>query len=219
MTWLGGARVWLEHLVFPPVCAGCGRKSLPDRFLCGVCRDQALANPSKAQTPSGLDAIACGPLLGDAARSLVHGLKYQGLWGAALDLVELAQDSVPPDFCPPGAVLVPVPVHPHRHRERGYNQSAKLAKHWSQILATPVADDMLVRVVDTVTQTRLDANKRRSNLEHVFRVGSGFQADRPIVLVDDVLTTGATLSACAATLLQSGCPSVRAICVAWAGEA
>jgi ComF family protein len=210
---------WIGHLILPPVCAGCGRAALAGRCLCEGCRSRATEKTSRPETPPGLDAVVCGPLLDDATRSLVHGLKYHGLRNAARDLVELARASLPADFCLPDSVLVPVPVHPHRRRERGYNQSAELARHWSRILAIPVVEDALVRVVDTPTQTRLDAEQRRSNLERTFRVGASFRPDRPIVLVDDVLTTGATLSACAAALLLGGTPSVRALCAAWAGEA
>ena len=167
----------------------------------------------------GLEAVACGPLVGNATRSLVHGLKYQGHRRAAADLVMVARTAVQDDFCPQGAILVPVPLHPHRKRERGYNQSALLAAHWGRILTREVREDVLLRVVDTQTQTRLDAEQRRRNLEGGFRVGKGFRKDRHVVLVDDVLTTGATLSSCAAALLAAGAPSVRAICVLWAGEA
>ncbi len=166
-----------------------------------------------------MEAIACGPRLDGCVRSLVHGLKYHGHRRAARDLAEMAAPAVRDGFCLPGAVLVPVPVHPHRRRERGYNQSEELARHWSRILSAPVEPHALRRVVDTATQTRLDAVRRRENLDGVFRVGKGFRSDRPVVLVDDVLTTGATLSSCAATLLSAGCPSVRALCAAWAGEA
>lgn len=210
---------WFGHLVFPPACEACGRRALEGRHLCGACWRRASEGASAPLIPRGLDAVACGPLLDDAVRCLVHGLKYHGFRRAARDLVDLARPAVPDDFCLPGSVLVPVPIHPHRFRERGYNQSVELAVHWGRILSVPVAEDALVRVVDTSTQTRLGAEQRRANLEQAFAAGPGFRADRPIVLVDDVLTTGATLSACAAALLRGGSPSVRALCAAWAGEA
>lgn len=219
MKWGADAGAWLASFVFPPVCAGCGRKADRGSDLCGRCFAAASETRSNPTAPPGIDAVACGPLVGAATRALVHGLKYEGHRRAASDLVRLAAPSIPDDFCPVGSVLVPVPVHPHRRRERGYNQSALLARHWSRILPREVREDFLVRRTDTRTQTKLDADKRRDNLAGAFQVGKGFRKEVPVVLVDDVLTTGSTLSACASALLAAGCPEVRAICVLWAGEA
>jgi len=213
------AKGWLASFVFPPVCVGCGRTALRRSEICGGCSAIATGSLSNPAAPPGIDAIVCGPVVGNVTRALVHGLKYEGHRRAASDLVRLAAPSVPDGFCPVGCVLVPVPVHPHRRRERGYNQSALLASHWSRILSREVREDFLVRKADTRTQTKLDADKRRDNLAGAFSVGKGFRKDVPVVLVDDVLTTGSTLSACAAALLAAGCPEVRAICVLWAGEA
>lgn len=216
---LAATQDWLASFVFPPVCVGCGRNAFRGSELCGHCFAAASGTPSNVAAPPGIDFIACGPVVGDATRALVHGLKYEGHRRAASDLVRLAAPSVPDDFCPSDCVLVPVPVHPHRRRERGYNQSALLASHWSRILSREVREDFLIRRADTRTQTKLDADKRRDNLAGAFSVGKGFRKHVPVVLVDDVLTTGSTLSACAAALLAAGCPEVRAICVLWAGEA
>lgn len=210
---------WIASFVFPPVCAGCGETAEPGSELCEPCFREASRTESKPVAPPGVEAVACGPLIGDATRRLVHGLKYQGHRRAAKDLVRLAAAAIPAGFCPDGAVLVPVPLHPHRRRERGYNQSALLAVRLSDLLGRPVREDFLVRKVDTRTQTRLDAGERGKNLASAFAVGKGFEPGTPVVLVDDVLTTGSTLSACAATLLGAGCPEVRAVCALWAGEA
>jgi len=214
-----GVFAWLGSFVFPPVCVGCGRTAAKGRELCGRCREAAIGDVSRPEVPAGLEAIACGPLVGNATRELVHGLKYQGHRRAVSDLVDIARAAVPDGFCPADAVLVPVPLHPHRERERGYNQSELLAREWGRILSRSVGTDFLVRAVDTRTQTKLDAEQRRANLQDAFRTGKGFRPGVPVVLIDDVLTTGSTLSTCAATLLAAGAPSVRAICVLWAGEA
>jgi ComF family protein len=150
---------------------------------------------------------------------LVHGLKYGALRRAAPELVSLAAGSVDADFLLPGSVLVPVPLHSSRLRERGYNQSRLSAISWSKGLGVPVADRWLERVRPTGTQTKLGSGDRRRNLTHAFAVGRAFKPGVPLVLVDDVLTTGATLSACAAALLAAGAPSVRGLCLAWAGDA
>jgi ComF family protein len=163
--------------------------------------------------------MACGPVISSPLRALVHGLKYSGFRAAATELVEIASGAVPEGFLPAGAVLVPVPLHSARRRERGYNQSELAARSWTRSLAHPVGTDWLVRTRDTGTQTALDAGGRRANLAGAFRTGRSFRPGIPVVLVDDVLTTGATLSTCAAALLVAGCPEVRGLCLAWAGEA
>lgn len=214
-----GIAGWLASFVFPPVCVGCGRMAEDGAQLCRICFQESSERDSVPEVPHGLEAIACGPLVGGATRRLVHGLKYDGHRRAARDLVRIAKPFVPAGFCPEGSVLVPVPLHPHRRRERGYNQSALLAERWSSELGREVKENFLARRVDTSTQTRLGASERRANLTGAFAVGKEFSKGVPVVLVDDVLTTGATLSACAAALLAAGSPEVRAICVLWAGEA
>ncbi len=210
---------WLGSFLFPPVCVGCGRMAAKDRCLCLGCKASAAKTPSHPVVPMGLEMVACGPLVTDATRALVHGLKYKGHRRAAFDLVEIAKPLVDAKICSDTSVLVPVPLHPHRKRERGYNQSLLLAREWGQILSNEVCESFLDRAIDTSTQTRLGANQRRKNLEGAFRAGKGFRKGVPIVLVDDVLTTGATLSSCAAALLSAGALSVSAICAVWAGEA
>ena len=210
---------WLGGFLLPPACPRCGALSDSGRLLCAHCRSQALATPSRAEPPAGLERIACGPELSPPVRVLVHGLKYGSLRRAAPELVSLAVDSVPADFCLPGSVLIPVPLHSSRLRERGYNQSRLSALSWSTVLGIPVADHWLERVRSTGTQTKLGSQGRRQNLAQAFAAGRAFKPGTPVVLVDDVLTTGATLTACAAVLLAAGAPSVRGLCLAWAGDA
>lgn len=210
---------WSMGFLLPPVCPRCQALSAAGGTLCGTCRDEALAATSRARPPLGVEAVACGPELVPPVRVLVHGLKYGSLRYAADELVSLAASAVPDGFCHPGSVLVPVPLHPARLRERGYNQSALSAKAWARRLGVPVAERWLERRRSTGTQTRLGSADRRRNLSQAFSVGTDFKAGVPVVLVDDVLTTGATLSACAAVLLASGVPSVRGLCLAWAGDA
>ena len=133
--------------------------------------------------------------------------------------MSLAAEAAGEGFCLPGSVLLPVPLHKTRLRERGYNQSRLAAVAWSRILGLPVADRWLERVRSTGTQTSLGTLDRRRNLSRAFAAGPAFRPDVPVVLVDDVLTTGATLSSCAAVLLAAGAPSVRGLCLAWAGDA
>lgn len=215
----GAVASWFGGFLLPPACPRCGSLSDPGRLLCVRCRREALDVPSRAEPPAGLEGVVCGPELSPPLRVLVHGLKYGSIRRAAAELVSLAAGSVPAGFCLPGSVLVPVPLHRSRLRERGYNQSRLSALSWSKLLGVPVADRWLERVRPTGTQTKLGSGDRRRNLTQAFATGKAFRSDVPVVLVDDVLTTGATLSACAAVLLAAGAPSVRGLCLAWAGDA
>jgi ComF family protein len=104
------------------------------------------------------------------------------------------------------AAIVAVPLAKSRLRERGYNQSAELARPVAEAWKIPLRDDLLVRARATETQTRLTPGERRRNVSGAFRVTAGRATLRGmhIVLVDDVVTTAATLNACAAALYDGG---------------
>jgi ComF family protein len=113
------------------------------------------------------------------------------------------------------AVLVPVPLHPRRLRERGFNQSELLAHALGRRSGLVVAPDALVRRKETPPQTGLTASARRSNVSGAFAVRRRSQvAGRVVVLVDDVVTTGATARACAAALRAAGTTEVRLVTAA-----
>lgn len=117
----------------------------------------------------------------------------------------------------PGTLLVPVPLHPRRRRRRGYNQSELLARELARRLPTierTTAPGRLRRVRDTPSQVGLDRFQRRANVAGAFRWEGPSLAGRPVLLVDDVATTGATLQACAAALEAGGAGLVTAVTVA-----
>jgi len=156
--------------------------------------------------------------LDPATRRLVHGLKYQGHHRHAPWLVT----AVAPESSQlglKGDLLVPVPVHATRRRDRGYNQAELLAQAWSSRLGLPCEFKGLKRVKATITQTKLDADARNRNLNEALKADPRAFAGRKVILVDDVLTTGATLTACAAALLHAGADTVEGLVCLWAGEA
>ncbi len=201
------ASCWSKlSLIAPPYCERLGIPFAYDPGP-GVLSMQAIADPPayhRARAAVRYDEIA---------RALVHSLKY----GDRLDLAptagrwmaragrELLQDA---------DALVPVPLHWRRLWARRFNQSAMLAKAISEVSGVPVADNALKRVKVTAQQVGLSQAERASNVQGAFRVppeGRGEVKGRNLVLIDDVLTSGATADACARALLRAGARRVDVV--------
>ena len=209
-------------LAFPATCAGCDREGEP---ICARCRpalDARLSLPPgvpiglPAEIPPGLlQAEWCAPFAG-VVRAALHQLKYAGERRLARPLGE----ALARRWAAVGAggdVLVPVPVHRARAAQRGYDQAVLLAEAAANALGLPVTT-VLERRRETVAQYHLDRSDRAANVAGAFSIGSPAAAagvhGRWVVLVDDVMTTGATLSACATALADAGALGVSAITVA-----
>ncbi len=151
-----------------------------------------------------------------AALTLVHTLKYDGIAPLAVPLGHAIAAALPPGWRQEALAVVPVPLHRGRERERGFNQAAALARVVGDVLALPVDAGILRRTRRTGTQTQRRARDRRAHgVESAFAVRSPEQAvPRCVLLIDDVLTTGATFHACAAVLQAGGAESV--LCAAFA---
>ncbi|HSV77446.1 MAG TPA: hypothetical protein VLH37_10485 [Bacteroidales bacterium] len=146
---------------------------------------------------------------GGKVQQLIHNFKYRGAkevgWflGSLLGS-ELKSSTIYKDM----DVIVPVPLHPFKFKQRGFNQSAEFGKGLSECLGIPQNTTGLLRVTPTGTQTRKTRFKRWENVESVFHVPDPLVfANKNILLVDDVVTTGATMESCARLLLQS--PNAR----------
>jgi ComF family protein len=145
---------------------------------------------------------------GGTAGQIVHALKYGG-WRAvsAAMAARMARLPWPRDVIEERAALVPVPLAPVRQRERGYNQSELLARALGTRWTIPVWTDCLARVRATQTQTRLTPEERKHNVSGAFRATPAARArlrGTHVILVDDVITTGATITECAAALCDAG---------------
>jgi ComF family protein len=174
--------------------------------LCGACRRRA---PAFAYARAALRYE-------DVAREALHAFKFGGHRALAAPLGDLLVEAVEGRL-PAGIpdLLVPVPLHPRRERERGFNQSRLLARRVGRAWGCPVRDDVLVRAVATPSQTTLDGAARRANVRRAFRVRRPeLVAGRHVLLVDDILTTGATVSECARCLGEAGPRSVGVLTVA-----
>ncbi len=218
----------LADLLLPRVCAACERLlDVGDTgAICGRCwaRLSPLPHPrcGRCGHPSwGRDCRWCDnlPPYVRAVRSvcwassgtgaaIVHALKYAGWRRVAEGMAErMARQPWPRDVLDERAALVPVPLSGTRQRERGFNQSALLAAGLARRWGVPVRGDLLERVRATASQTRLTPEDRERNVSGAFRaVRTAREALRGahLVLVDDVVTTAATLNACAAALVDGG---------------
>lgn len=178
-----------------PVCQRCGQPSQKG-LECRLCADW----------PAGLTRCRSAVWLHGSARTVVHRLKYDG-WTRAAEAMADAMRQLEPLT---GQVsLVPIPLGAHRLRERGYNQSECLAAGIARQGAFAVRCDLLQRVRETSTQTALTPEARHANVSGAFQAGSVQGLE--LVLVDDVFTTGATLAAAAAALVQAGAARVEAV--------
>jgi ComF family protein len=221
------------ELFLPPACLLCGERlpagaSATD--FCPICRD-SMPQPAPArcpvcavahrtltpslhhcesclrQQPPFARVFAVGPYTG-TLQEAIQRFKYRGQLplerplGALLAETLLTGGGQRPDL------VIPVPLHKDRLRERGYNQALQLARQLGRRLRVPVAADLLRRVRATATQQGLDAVARKSNLRGAFAVTAPVTGQQ-LLLVDDVLTTGATVRECAHALRTAGAAAVE----------
>jgi ComF family protein len=211
----------LMDLFLPPACAGCGRYGAD---LCHRCfgsfqsasdpRDRFLAaNPGIVVGDDLQVGIAAFAYEGAMRRALSR-LKYGGAARLAVPLAHAALPVLRRLVLVTGpAYLAPVPVHAERLRQRGYNQAALLARSMARMTSTPLAD-LLIRRRPTTQQHRLDRAARLRNLRDAFALQPAARSPPTVVLIDDILTTSATLEACAAVLREHGVHRVVGLAIA-----
>lgn len=207
-------------LLFPPrcvLCASCADslpKALPPR--CPVCWEPRIGRACRRceqQTPS-FSAIRTTFMFKGNVRNIVHEFKYSFISSLAKPMASLMAETLVESFSQ-SAVLVPVPLSPRRERTRGYNQAKLLAQELADLTGFPLAGRSLVRKRNTAPQARQDFESRRLNMQDVFRVQPDvLPAGASVVLVDDVITIGATVDACARALRETGVKEIFAIAFA-----
>lgn len=216
------SRCWSE--LRPWTGLECGRCGLPFASQHAQEAAAALCGPCRSEEP-GFDAARSFGLYSGPLRALILEMKFRGRERLGLRLGRLLASKWPwvLENCDGRMpVLAPVPLHPSRHRERGFNQAERIAEGLREGLrqAAPgenprVEIRALLRIRRTPPQTGLSLAARRENVRGVFSVANPVRVrGRAVVLVDDVMTTGETLSACARVLRAAGAECVLALAVA-----
>lgn len=210
----------LWDLLYPRRCAAC---RLRGEWLCAACLLLCVEHGEGCCSRCGsrlrgsgcascgryirhLDEIHAAYDYSGPVRELVHRFKYDNISAAAPWMA----DRMPVDWLPGNAVLIPVPLHSARERERGYNQSELLARAIGKRTGLRVSP-ALRRIRQTLPQAHQDAASRWTNVSDAFELRGKCDVGGPVVLVDDVCTTGATLEECAAVLTRMGASSVSAL--------
>lgn len=215
--------------LYPPSCVACGRLlEGVRRHICVPCWSQVVLardHPSlaaEALVKMGPDVQTVvsafvfqktGPL-----QALLHALKYQNADQIGTWLGEQAAGTVSAEL-PSIQLVTPVPLHRAKARERGYNQAEMIAEGFSRRIGSVVVPDLLRRTRHTPTQTRLSVEQRRVNVNGAFEVPAhhaGRLDGATVLVVDDVITTGATIASCARALRRAGAARVIAGSVALA---
>jgi ComF family protein len=232
-----GVSKLLIHRLFPATCLLClDPGQAPALDLCKGCEDDLPGNTSTCDicaSPVAVAGATCDHCIErrpafDRAFApyryefpmveLIHRLKYGGQVAIGRILGTLLARRIVERQRPMVDALVPVPLHPSREVRRGYNQAGEIARFAGQILALPVADRIAMRVRATEEQAALPAIVRRVNVSGAFEVCAQ-SVPASVAIVDDVLTTGATVDALAQVLRRAGCRRIEVWAVARAGSA
>lgn len=223
----------LWRLFFPQCCLICGKRlSEGEEHLCFRCLSGLPRTQMHVQRENEVEKRLWGRVLfekagaylyytkGGDVRKLLFELKYYGNVGLGHFLGRcVASEWLPSGFFKGVDVIVPVPLHPRRQKERGYNQSAVLAEGIASVTGIPLCEDLLFRRKYHETQTRQWNYGRWLNVENVFEVSASetFRG-KHVLLVDDVLTTGATLVSCTDALSRIPDLRLSVLALAMAGD-
>ena len=208
----------LFYLFYPNICANCKEQLLQnEKVICTFCRHDLPLTNFKSYTRNKVSSIFSGRITIEKAyallffrkqgitKNLIHDLKYRGNEGVGVffgnwigEIVAKNKEFSTVDF------IVPVPIHAKKKKIRGYNQVTKFGECLSMHLKVPLNEDVLIRQSAAKTQTLKSRFERFNDLESKFSArNTSIFKEKHILIIDDVITTGATLEACAKELLKT----------------
>ena len=220
-------------LVFPEVCAACGSPLvLNENMICTSCLlhlprahfSKERDNPVSQVFWGKLDVYSATALFffkkGSGVQHLLHQLKYKGNREIGIYLGSLLGDELmASELFSKVEAVVPVPLHPRKQRKRGYNQSEVIAEGICRSLMATMDTKTLIRVHYSDTQTKKSRYRRWENVKDIFSITSEMYLEgKHVLLVDDVLTTGSTMEACATALLTIPKLTLSVACIAFASR-
>ena len=202
----------IASFLFPAKCLGC---RLGGEFLCMACRKKVRA--PCAGVPPGLEKLlSYGNYENGILREALRRFKYHGTYDITPTFAEMLEELIRPHLGEAeGAVVIPIPISKERLRERGYNQAELLAQSLAEKISRPLENKVLLKIKNTPSQTSLSGRERILNVRDSFAVRNPEKiSGREIILIDDISTTGATLSEAARVLKQAGAKKVIGLVVA-----
>jgi ComF family protein len=204
------------------LCEPCARGLPPLLIFCPLC-----AQPLISAAPACGRCLSKRPVFDHAwapwryqlpVDALIQRFKLGGKLAIGRALSERCADLLQAQRSAWPQLLIPVPLHPMRYRERGFDQALEIARVLGRRLALPVAAHGLQRIRQTTTQTGLKRKARRANVYRAFALGRLPSGIQHVALIDDVLTTGATVNACARVLRRAGVKHIEVWALARAGR-
>lgn len=216
----------LANLLFPHTCSGCNRPLVrAEKSICLHCQNQLpirlnFGNEELKQRFYGRLQVeeALGFLLfknKGLTQKLLHSIKYKGNQVLAVEIGRLFGLACKErNLLSSVHVVVPIPLHKSKLRFRGFNQSALIAQGLALALQVKLDEESVIRRTKTSTQTKKNRMERWKNVDSTFEVASGYLENKHVLIVDDVITTGATLESCGQTILTSGASKLSIACLA-----
>jgi ComF family protein len=198
-----------------------GSFQLKTRLLCDACAAEVKSWPGELILHGfdGLSAVYPAFVTDDSLLAVIHLLKFSRHQRIAPWLAHAMAAHLPDFSHRENCVVIPVPMERGAQRRRGFNQAGEIARALAYIWKLPIDGRALKKVRATKAQSTLGREERLTNVEGAFHADPGRAHDVDVILVDDLVTTGATLRACAAALRRAGARRVAAVCAGYRDEA